>query len=320
MRARKHHTAFLETTLAHRARRASYPLAEGPVRRWVRRPRLETAREGVRATRDGPSTGPLGYARLARLIRVVWVPPRDSRCLLPLPPLRPSRVARRRSTRIRNDGRMTDTPSARSPGAPQARSTRLPRRPRRVRRVFPLGGVRRGRPRRRLFHHRSKDASFERWLEAHVVALGGDARTGDGWGKRRDEKNDANESARDARHAPAPLAAGSSSPARNSLNSKLSRWPLPPLSGHLESIPMYAYRAALADRTSSNVMDVARLAAEDRRALSEGETASIFRDARRASKIKTEFFIEKKKTAAPALRRRRRSCASSRRTTRRARR
>ena len=45
-------------------------------------------------------------------------------------------------------------------------------------------------------NHRSKDASFERWLEAHVVALGGDARRGDGWGKRRDEKNDANESAR----------------------------------------------------------------------------------------------------------------------------
>ena len=31
VRARKHHTAFLETTLAHRVRRASYPLAEGPV-------------------------------------------------------------------------------------------------------------------------------------------------------------------------------------------------------------------------------------------------------------------------------------------------
>ena len=158
-------------------------------------------------------------------------------------------------------------------------------------------------------NHRSKDASFERWLEAHVVALGGDARRGDGWGKRRDEKNDANESARDARRAPAPLAAGSSSPARNS-------GPLPPLSGHLESIPMYAYRAALADRTSSNVMDVARLAAEDRRAFIRGETAAF---ATTAPKIKTEFFTEKK-TAAPALRRRRRSCASSRRTTRRARR
>ena len=136
-------------------------------------------------------------------------------------------------------------------------------------------------------NHRSKDASFERWLEAHVVALGGDARRGDGWGKRRDEKNDANESARDARHAPAPLAAGSSSPARNSLNSKLSRWPLPPLSGHLESIPMYAYRAALADRTSSNVMDVARLAAEDRRAFIRGETAAFATTA-------PKFFTEKK--------------------------
>ena len=125
------------------------------------------------------------------------------------------------------------------------------------------------------------DASLERWLEAHVVALGGDdaraeardarkqgdARTGDGWGKRRDEKNDANESARDARRAPAPLAAGSSSPAPPG--------PLPPLSGHLESIPMYAYRAALADRTSSNVLDVARLAAEDRRAFVRGETAAF---------------------------------------------
>ena len=154
-------------------------------------------------------------------------------------------------------------------------------------------------------NHRSKDASFERWMEAHVVALGGDARRGDGWGKRRDEKNDANESARDARRAPAPLAAGSSSPARNS-------GPLPPLSGHLESIPMYAYRAALADRTSSNVMDVARLAAEDRRAFIRGETAAFATTA-------PKFFTEKK-TAAPALRRRRRSCASSRRTTRRARR
>ena len=127
VRARKHHTAFLETTLAHRARRASYPLAERPVP-----PLGSTSTPGDRARRcqtREPSTGPLGYARLARLIRVVWVPPRDSRCLLPLPPLRPSRVARRRSTRIRNDGRMTDTPSARSPGAPQARSTRSPASP-----------------------------------------------------------------------------------------------------------------------------------------------------------------------------------------------
>jgi hypothetical protein len=31
VRARRHHTSFLETTLAHRVRRASYPLAEGPV-------------------------------------------------------------------------------------------------------------------------------------------------------------------------------------------------------------------------------------------------------------------------------------------------
>ena len=125
------------------------------------------------------------------------------------------------------------------------------------------------------------DASLERWLEAHVVALGGDdaraeardarkegdARTGDGWGKRR-ARHDANENARAARRAPAPpLAAGSSSPAPPG--------PLPPLSGHLESIPMYAYRAALADRTSSNVLDVARLAAEDRRAFVRGETAAF---------------------------------------------
>ena len=38
---------------------------------------------------------------------------------------------------------------------------------------------------------------------------------------------------------------------------------------------MYAYRAALADRTSSNVLDVARLAAEDRRAFVRGETAAF---------------------------------------------
>ena len=125
------------------------------------------------------------------------------------------------------------------------------------------------------------DASLERWLEAHVVALGGDdaraeardarkqgdARTGDGWGKRR-ARHDANENARAARRAPVPpLAAGSSSPAPPGS--------LPPLSGHLESIPMYAYRAALADRTSSNVLDVARLAAEDRRAFVRGETAAF---------------------------------------------
>ena len=50
---------------------------------------------------------------------------------------------------------------------------------------------------------------------------------------------------------------------------------------------MYAYRAALADRTSSNVMDVARLAAEDRRAFIRGETAAFATTA-------PKFFTEKK--------------------------
>ena len=52
---------------------------------------------------------------------------------------------------------------------------------------------------------------------------------------------------------------------------------------------MYAYRDALADRTSSNVLDVARLAAEDRRAFIRGK-----------SKQRT-FPVEKRKSdAAPA--------------------
>ena len=141
------------------------------------------------------------------------------------------------------------------------------------------------------------DASLERWLEAHAVALGGDdaraqerdARTAEGRGKRRFPPG-ADVFARDGAkktivsRAPAPRAqAGSSSPAPPGT--------LPPLRAPLESVPMYAYRDALADRTSSNVMDVARLAAEDRRAFIRGETAAF---ATTAPKIKTEFFTEQK--------------------------
>ena len=121
------------------------------------------------------------------------------------------------------------------------------------------------------------DASLERWLEAHAVALGGDdaraqerdARTAEGRGKRRFPP-DADVFARDGAkktivsRAPAPRAqAGSSSPAPPGT--------LPPLRAPLESVPMYAYRDALADRTSSNVLDVARMAAEDRHAFVRGE-------------------------------------------------
>lgn len=117
------------------------------------------------------------------------------------------------------------------------------------------------------------DASLQRWLEAHVVALGDgddaslaeerDARAADGWAKRR-FRPDAKKNTRVVSRAPAPRAAGSVAAPQNTL---------PPLSGRLDRIPTYAYRDALADRTSSNVLDVARMAAEDRRASSvEGGT------------------------------------------------
>ena len=99
-----------------------------PCHRRDRRPRLETAHGGVDATAHD-WTPRVRSCRRERLIRVVWVPPRDSRCLLPLSPLRPSRMARRRYARTRNDGEMTDTPCARSPGALLARSTRWPASP-----------------------------------------------------------------------------------------------------------------------------------------------------------------------------------------------
>lgn len=111
------------------------------------------------------------------------------------------------------------------------------------------------------------DASLKRWLEAHVVALGGgddasvaeerdkSALAADGWAKRG-FRPDAKTRKRVSR-APAPRAAGSVTAPQNTL---------PPLSGDLERIPTYAYRDALADRTNSNVLDVARMAAEDRRA------------------------------------------------------
>jgi hypothetical protein len=111
------------------------------------------------------------------------------------------------------------------------------------------------------------DASLKRWLEAHVVALGGgddasvaeerdkSALAADGWAKRG-FRPDAKTRKRVSR-APAPRAYGHSVTAPQNT--------LPKMSGDLERIPTYAYRDALADRTNSNVLDVARMAAEDRR-------------------------------------------------------
>jgi hypothetical protein len=101
-----------------------------------------------------------------------------------------------------------------------------------------------------------EDGTLETWLESHFLPLG--AEENDGFGVT-------------------PYTASVLRP--RDVGVQVSRKPklprtstdtrtLKPLAGaNLQSLPWYAYRDALADRTSSNINDVAQLAAEDRRQL-----------------------------------------------------
>ena len=116
------------------------------------------------------------------------------------------------------------------------------------------------------------DGTLDQWLEQHVMSLG------------TEDTNTGEYSETNTPHA-----------TREVFRPKQRGTPrLQALTrNNLRSLPQYAYRSALADRTSSNIRDVARLAAEDRR--------DSERNGARHVKQMTAYDAEKRKS--PALKR-----------------